>query len=132
MILSGKAVRDAKVVILGLTFKENCPDIRNSKVKDIINRLKEYGIKPIVVDPWANKIDAMSDYGIKLKPLSEVKEVDCIIIAVAHDEFKKLTLEEINKLYSSDINNEEKILIDAKGIFNVKDVEKMGLSYWRL
>ena len=74
----------------------------------------------------------MSDYGIKLKPLSEVKEVDCIIIAVAHDEFKKLTLEEINKLYSSDINNEEKILIDAKGIFNVKDVEKMGLSYWRL
>lgn len=61
-----------------------------------------------------------------------MKEVDCIIIAVAHDEFKKLTLEEINKLYSSDINNEEKILIDAKGIFNVKDVEKMGLSYWRL
>lgn len=98
MILSGKAVRDAKVVILGLTFKENCPDIRNSKVKDIINRLKEYGIKPIVVDPWANKIDAMSDYGIKLKPLSEVKEVDCIIIAVAHDEFKKLTLEEINSV----------------------------------
>lgn len=132
MILSGKAVRDAKVVILGLTIKENCPDIRNSKVKDIINRLKEYGIKPIVVDPWANKIDAMSDYGIKLMLLSEVKEVDCIIIAVAHDEFKKLTLEEINKLYSSDINNEEKILIDAKGIFNVKDVEKMGLSYWRL
>lgn len=132
MILSGKAVRDAKVVILGLTFKENCPDIRNSKVKDIINRLKEYGIKPIVVDPWANKIDAMSDYGIKLMLLSEVKEVDCIIIAVAHDEFKKFTLEEINKLYSSDIKNEEKILIDVKGIFNVKDVQKMGLTYWRL
>lgn len=131
LILAGKAPRNAKVVILGLTFKENCPDIRNSKVEDIIKRLAEYGIKPIVVDPWASERDAMHEYGVVLTKLEEVKDADCVILAVAHDEFKNLSLEEIDKLYAAGINA-EKVLIDVKSILNKKETELFGYRYWRL
>ena len=131
LILAGKAPRNAKVVILGLTFKENCPDIRNSKVEDIIKRLAEYGIKPIVVDPWASERDAMHEYGVVLTKLEEVKDAECVILAVAHDEFKNLSLEEIDKLYATG-TNDEKVLIDVKSILNKKEVELFGYRYWRL
>ena len=131
LILAGKAPRNAKVVILGLTFKENCPDIRNSKVEDIIKRLAEYGIKPIVVDPWASERDAMHEYGVVLTKLEEVKDADCVILAVAHDEFKNLSLEEIDKLYAAG-TNAEKVLIDVKSILNKKETELFGYRYWRL
>lgn len=131
MILAGKLVRDSRVVILGLAFKENCPDIRNSKVGDIINRLKEYGIEPIVIDPWANKDDAMKEYGVRLKPLDEVKDADCIIAAVAHKEFRELSLDKLSKMFTPGKNN-EKILIDVKGIYNMKELEKQDFSCWRL
>lgn len=77
---------------MGLTFNENCPDIRNSKVNDIIRQLNIYGIKPLVVDPWASEKDAMQEYGVTLTDLEEVHDADCIIIAVAHNEFKKMSL----------------------------------------
>ena len=96
--MAGKAPAQAKVVVFGLTFKENCPDIRNSKVVDIIKRLKEYNIDPIVIDPWANKQEAKLEYGVELKDISEAKEVDCIIVAVAHNKFKNFPLEDLNKL----------------------------------
>lgn len=131
LILAGKAPIKTKVVILGLTFKENCPDTRNSKVKDIINRLMEFGINPLVVDPWASEYDAMQEYGISLTPLSEVSDVDCIILAVAHNEFKNMTLKELDKLYAAS-DNQQKILIDVKSILNKNDVEKWGYKYWRL
>ena len=131
LILAGKAPRNAKVVILGLTFKENCPDTRNSKVEDIIKRLAEYGIKPIVVDPWASERDAMHEYGVVLTKLEEVKDADCVILAVAHDEFKNLSLEEIDKLYAAG-TNAEKVLIDVKSILNKKETELFGYRYWRL
>lgn len=131
MILAGKAVKEAKVVILGLTFKENCPDTRNSKVEDIITRLKEYGVAPVVVDPWASERDARIEYGVELKTLEDAKGADCIIVAVAHNEFKALSLEEIDALYG-DMDQESKVLIDVKGLYNINDIEEKGLTYWRL
>ncbi len=132
MILAGKVVRDANVVIFGLTFKENCPDTRNSKVKDIINRLGEFGVKPTVVDPWANESDAKNEYGISLTPLDEVKDADCVIVAVAHHEFKNLSMEEIDKFFIKGKANSEKVLIDVKGLLDKNIVKKTGYRYWRL
>lgn len=131
MIIAGKSPKKAKVVILGLTFKENCPDTRNSKVDDIIRRLKEYEINPTVVDPWASKEDALREYGVELKSMEDVKNADCIIVAVAHNEFKALSLDGIDKLYK-DMPQNEKVLVDVKGLYTIKDVKKKGLSYWRL
>lgn len=131
MIKVGQAPKKSKVVILGLTFKENCPDTRNSKVDDIIKRFNEYGIEPIVVDPWASERDAMREYGVELTPLHEVKDADCVIVAVAHNEFKALRLDDIKKLYRVSADN-EKVLIDVKGIYSVKDLNNSGMDYWRL
>lgn len=131
MILAGKTPKYAKVVILGLTFKENCPDIRNSKVEDIILRLKEYGINPVVVDPLANKEEARRVYDVELVSLSEIHDADCIILAVAHEEFKEMTIDKLNELYR-DVPNNEKIIIDVKGILPRFEIEKMGMRCWRL
>lgn len=131
MILAGQTVRKSKVVILGLTFKENCPDTRNSKVEDIINRLKEYEIKPTVVDPWASECDAFQEYGVELKTMEDAKGADCIIVAVAHNEFKSMNLDDLEALYKNG-DNKNKVLIDVKGLFKIEDVEKKGFSYWRL
>lgn len=131
MIKAGKSPKNSKVLILGLTFKENCPDIRNSKVEDIINRLNEFDINPIIVDPWANGIDAKTEYNVELTPLENVSNADCIILAVAHDDFKKITPENIDSLYKK-IPNEEKVLIDVKSILNKKYYVENGYRYWRL
>lgn len=131
MIAVGQAPKKSKVVILGLTFKENCPDTRNSKVDDIIKRLNEYAITPVVVDPWASQRDAMHEYGVTLTDLSEVKDADCIIVAVAHKEFRALSLADINKLFK-DVPNEEKVLIDVKGLYPINDLKESGMKYWRL
>lgn len=131
MILAGKAVKNAKVYILGLTFKENCPDIRNSKVVDIINRLKEYEVEPLVVDTWADSMEAESVCKIKLVALEDVREADCLILAVAHDRFKKISLAEYDTMYA-ELPANEKVLIDVKGILNIEELEKKGYTYWRL
>lgn len=131
MIKAGKAPKNAKVVVLGLTFKENCPDTRNSKVEDIIKRLNEYDIDPIVVDPWATEQDAMREYGVELTKLEDVHDADCVIIAVAHNEFKALGIEQLDKLFKQ-TNNDEKILIDVKGLLNKDEVSAQGYRYWRL
>ena len=131
MIEAGQAPKKSKVVILGLTFKENCPDTRNSKVNDIIKRLKTYGIDPVVVDPWASERDAMREYGVQLHSMEDAKEADCVIVAVAHNEFKALSLDDIKKLYKTGADN-EKVLLDVKGLYTVKDLEESGMRYWRL
>ncbi len=131
MIEAGQAPKKSKVVILGLTFKENCPDTRNSKVYDIIKELNGYGIEPIVVDPWASSHDAMNEYGVILTDISEVRDADCVIIAVAHDEFRALKLDDINKLYKS-VPKSKKVLIDVKGLYKVEALKESGLQWWRL
>lgn len=131
MIEAGQAPKNSKVVILGLTFKENCPDTRNSKVDDIIKRLKEYEIEPLVVDPWANERDAMNEYGVTLTKLEDVVAVDCVIVAVAHNEFKALSLENIKGLYR-DCPDSEKVLLDVKGLYKITDLNASGMRFWRL
>ncbi|SOY28882.1 UDP-N-acetyl-D-glucosamine 6-dehydrogenase [Acetatifactor muris] len=131
MIEAGQAPKKSHVVILGLTFKENCPDTRNSKVADIIKRLNDYGIKPEVVDPWASERDAEIEYKVKLKKLENIENADCIIVAVAHDEFRQLKLSSIKKLYSAEADNEN-VLIDVKGLYQLSDLEASGLRFWRL
>lgn len=131
MISVGQAPKKSKVVILGLTFKENCPDTRNSKVNDIIKRLEEYGITPVVVDPWASERDAFREYGVTLTRLEDVKDADCLIVAVAHQEFKALSLLDIKKLFRNS-RDEENVLIDVKGLYPVAELQKSGMTYWRL
>ena len=131
MIEAEQAPKKSKVVILGLTFKENCPDTRNSKVNDIIKRLRAYGIDPMVVDPWASECDAMREYCVQLHSMEDAKEADCVIIAVAHNEFKSLSLEDIKKLYKIGADD-EKVLLDVKGLYTVKDLDASGMRYWRL
>lgn len=131
MIKVGKAPAKSKVVILGLTFKENCPDTRNSKVSDVYNSLIEYGIKPVVIDPWASERDAKHEYNIDLMPLEEAKGADCIILAVAHNEFKQLGLNKLSEMFK-DMPQSEKVLIDVKGLYSIKDLNESGLSFWRL
>ncbi len=131
MIEAGQAPKKSKVVILGLTFKENCPDTRNSKVKDIINQLNEYGIEPLIVDPWASESDAMKEYGVKLTEIKDVKDADCVIVAVAHDEFKMMGIEAIGNLFKN-VPNNEKVLVDVKGLYPVKVLKESGMKWWRL
>ena len=131
MIAAGKAPKKSKVVILGLTFKENCPDTRNSKVDDIIKRLNEYEISPIVVDPWASERDALHEYGVTLTKFEDVKDVDCVIVAVAHNEFKALSLDDVKALFV-DCPDSEKVLLDVKGLYCVSDLSASGMRYWRL
>lgn len=131
MILAGQAPKHSKVVILGLTFKENCPDTRNSKVNDVIKSLNRYGIIPEVTDPWASESDAMKEYGVVLTKFDNVKDADCIIVAVAHDEFKNLGVKGIERLFKN-VSIDKRVLIDVKGLFDVEELESTGMQWWRL
>ena len=131
LVLANKLVKESKVVILGITFKENCPDIRNSKVVDIIIRLKEYGIIPDVVDPQANEIEAKNKYGIKLVTLESIQNADCVVFAVAHDEFKKLTITQIDELFIKS-SNDKKVIIDVKSVLDKDKFLDKGYHLWRL
>jgi UDP-N-acetyl-D-glucosamine/UDP-N-acetyl-D-galactosamine dehydrogenase len=131
LILANKVVRQAKIVILGITFKENTPDTRNSKVVDIIDSLSEYGIEPIVVDPVADPEEAKQEYEINLVNIKDINAADCLVLAVAHDIFKQMSLEELDSLYGN-FDNRDKVLIDVKSILNRKNIEEKGYSYWRI
>ncbi|MBR5597771.1 MAG: nucleotide sugar dehydrogenase [Lachnospiraceae bacterium] len=122
-------VNNAKVAILGFTFKENCPDTRNTKIIDIYNELGEYGIKPVVVDETADAEEALKLYGIEFATMADIKDMDAVIIAVAHDEFLKLTKDDIRGFFNQD--NKVKVLADIKGLLNRKEYEE-EFSYWRL
>lgn len=132
MIEAGQAPKKSKVVILGITFKENCPDTRNSKVSDIINRLKEYEINPIVTDPWADPELAKKEYGVDLVPFDTINDADCIIVAVGHNDFRDMSTMQLKKLFRQNIPDEEKILIDVKSVYRVDELKASGMRYWRL
>ena len=129
MIAADLAIKNAKVAILGFTFKENCPDTRNTKIVDIYNELREYGITPVVVDTTADASEAKKLYGITFGTMADIKDMDAVIIAVAHDDFLKLTKDDIKGFFNS--NNIVKVLADIKGILNRKEYEK-DFAYWRL
>ena len=132
MIEANQAPARSNVIILGLTFKENCPDIRNSKVIDIIKRLNEYGIRPQIVDPWADKLEVEREYGMSLSDLEDIKNADCIIVAVAHNEFRNLNIKDIKKMYTGSLQDNQKVILDIKGIFNKDEFERYGINIWRL
>ena len=131
LVLANKKVKQAKVLILGITFKENCPDTRNSKVNDIILRLKEFGIDPLVSDPWADPADAKREYGVELIDWREVRDADCVVFAVAHDCFKAITREQLDKLFKT-AENEQKVVIDIKSILPREDYTSEEYRFWRL
>lgn len=124
-------IKKSRVGILGITFKEDCPDVRNSKVEDIIKELNTYGIEPIICDPVADKEDAEKFYNIKLHDIEDLNNLDCLIIAVAHKEFKDLTTEEIENMFK-DGPVKNKVIVDIKGIKNRKEMLSIGYKYWRL
>ena len=128
LIKADRQIKGCKVVIMGITFKENCPDIRNSRVIDIIDELREYGIGIKVVDPLAEESEVQKEYGIKLSKLEDVADVDAIIFAVPHEKFKSITLKDLKKIYKDD----KLVLIDIKGMFNKKEAEDLNYLYWRL
>lgn len=123
-------VKKAKVAILGFTFKENCPDTRNTKVIDIYNELEEYGIQPLVVDPEADTEEAKRLYGIIFGTMDDVKGMDAVIIAVAHKQFMEFTKEKISSFY--DAKHSQKVLMDIKGVLDRRDYMTEDFLYWRL
>lgn len=128
MNLSGKSIKGSKVAVLGLTFKENCADIRNSKVTDIIKYLTEYGVTPVVTDPYANPDEVYDMYSISLTKLSDIRDMDCIIVAVAHEDYRLLSVDDLKNMFC----NGEKVLIDVKSIFDTKETAEKGIRHWRL
>ena len=123
-------VKKAKVVILGFTFKENCPDTRNTKVIDIYRELEEYGIQPLVVDPEADAGEAKRLYGITFGTMEEVQDMDAVIIAVAHKQFIEFTKDKISSFY--DAKHAQKVLMDIKGVLDRKEYLTEDFLYWRL
>ena len=128
LIAAGRNVLDARVAILGFTFKENCPDTRNTRVIDIVNELREYSIAPVVADPAADAAEAKRLYGIEFTDLNGIRDMDAVIIAVAHDAFKSLAPAELNRFFAPG----RKVLLDIKGIFERRDFESSEYLYWRL
>ncbi len=128
LISADKAVKNAKVAILGFTFKENCPDTRNTRIIDIVNELKEYGITPVIADPEADAEEAKHLYGIEFVDMNTIKDMDAVVLAVAHDCFKNLSIADMDAFFSDGQN----VLLDIKGLLNRKEYEAAGYSYWRL
>lgn len=131
MIEAGMAPKKATVVILGLTFKENCPDTRNSKVVDIIDRLKEYDIIPIVTDNWADAEVAKHEYGVELTACEDVPKADCVIVAVGHSEYRNMSMMQIKGLFK-DVPDAEKVLVDVKSLYRMDELKASGMRFWRL
>ncbi|MBE6786767.1 MAG: nucleotide sugar dehydrogenase [Ruminococcaceae bacterium] len=131
LIKADVAIKQAKVAILGFTFKENCPDTRNTRIIDIYNELKEYGITATVADPAADAEEAKWLYGMEFVDMNTISDCDAVILAVAHDEFKTLTQKDFDKMFKSADNN-KKVLADIKGLLCRKEYENAGYNYWRL
>ncbi|MDX5476036.1 MAG: nucleotide sugar dehydrogenase [Bacillaceae bacterium] len=151
LIKANKQINGAKVAVFGVTFKENCPDVRNTKVLDVIKELEDYGMEVKVVDPVADKEDLWNEYKIHPTNIEDIHGMDAIIFAVPHEEFKDIRLQDLKSMYSISqyidpevmaevaatidevkLEDEELVLVDIKGMFDRKEAEKMGYNYWRL
>lgn len=132
MIEAGLAPKKATVVILGITFKENCPDTRNSKVIDIIKRLKEYDINLIVTDSWADETVAKHEYGVDLVSYNDIPKADCVIVAVGHGEYRSMSMMQLKELFKNESSDDEKVLIDVKSLYRMDELKASGMRFWRL
>ena len=131
MLFRSIPVKMAKIAILGFTFKENCPDTRNTKIIDIVNELKEYGITPVIADPTADANEAKHLYGIDFCSISDIHDCNVIILAVAHNAFASLDMKALDSMFVKSSNN-KKVIADLKGILDRKKYETAGYCYWRL
>lgn len=131
LIKADVSIKNAKVAILGFTFKENCPDTRNTKIIDIYNELREYGITAVIADPAADADEAKRLYGIRFVDMASIKDCDAVILAVAHEQFKDLSAADFDKMFKAG-DNSEKVLVDIKGLLDRKAYEAAGYNYWRL
>ena len=129
MSQNGLKINTSKIGILGLTFKEDCPDYRNSKVFEIYELLESYGASPIVVDPWVDQEVIKKEFGINVRQLTDLKDLDVVVVAVGHTEFKKIGIKQLNDLYNT---NSPKILIDIKSVYNLSELKQNNFIYWRL
>lgn len=131
MIRVGKTIQNARVLILGVTFKENVADIRNTKVVDIVHELKDFGVESFLYDPWAEPHEVLEEYGLHtIESLKKAPRADAVILAVPHQKFRKLTLKELAKL--CDRGDKTPILMDLKGFFDGEEARHAGFRYWRL
>lgn len=131
MTEAGLVPQKATVVILGITFKENCPDIRNSKVVDIIHRLEEHEIEPVVADRWADVTVVKQEYGVDLVAMNDLPKADCVIVAVGHKEFRSMSMMKLKALFREG-PDEEKVLIDVKSLYRMDELKASGMRFWRL
>lgn len=130
LIKANRTVNGAKVCILGFTFKENCPDTRNTRVIDIYREMKEYGITAQVADEAADALEVKELYHIDIVPVNQIAECDALIFAVAHDTYKNMKKEDINRLYNS--QKKPKVIMDLKGIFDKGLYQEQEYIYWSL
>ncbi len=131
LVLAGKKVRDSKIVFFGATFKENCPDVRNSKIMEILKYLEQFEMKPLLVDTWADPAEVKRGYGYDLDSEKNSYDADCIVLAVAHEGYKNRSLKEWDSFFKPG-DNREKVIIDIKGILDNSEVTEAGYRYWRL
>ncbi|TYO98369.1 UDP-N-acetyl-D-galactosamine dehydrogenase [Geothermobacter ehrlichii] len=130
LIRADKTVKGARVLVLGLTFKENCHDIRNTKVVDIVAELREYGVEVLVHDPMADPGEAQHEYGLDLVDLEDIAPVDGVVWAVAHRAFADITPKQLKDLCGN--GNGSGVVMDVKGVLARDEVEKVGMQYWSL
>jgi len=128
MISNGIDVARSTVGVMGITFKENCPDIRNSKVIDIIDELKRWNVAVVVSDPWADAEEVRQEYGVELSAIDGSRKMDALVIAVAHDQFRSLPLQELRGYCRSS----RPVLADVKGVFDRQRAADMGFTVFRL
>ena len=128
LIRADRHIKGARVVNLGFTFKENCPDTRNTRVIDVYHELMEYGITPLIADPQADAQEAIHEYGIEFVDMDSIKDMDAVILAVAHDEFKSIDITRMDAFFGDG----QKVLLDLKGLMDRREYEAAGYEYWRL
>lgn len=131
LIAADVSIKNAKVAVLGFTFKENCPDTRNTKVIDIVRELGEYGITPVIADPTADADEAKRLYGVEFVDMNVIQDCDAVVLAVAHDALKGLSQADFDKMFKPGENG-KKVLVDIKGLLDRKQYESAGYRYWRL
>ena len=128
MVKNNIDVTNATIGVLGITFKENCPDIRNSKIIDVIKEFDQWGIKVVVCDPWANPEEVKDEYGIELGLVSVEHPVDSLVVAVGHNEFRSLSAEELRSF----VRGENPVFIDVKSLFDRAEIQAQGFTVFRL
>jgi UDP-N-acetyl-D-galactosamine dehydrogenase len=128
MVKNGIDVTSATVGILGVTFKENCPDIRNSKIADVIKEFEQWGLNVIVCDPWADAAEVKHEYGIDLGIVDAEHTVDALVVAVGHNEFRHMSAQELRKY----AHGEKPVLTDVKSLFDRNEMVEQGFTVFRL